>query len=135
MVIDFISVLVLTEHSLVALSQGAIRHGLCRPQLTVENVVDVKGGRHLLQELSVPSYVANDTYLQAGILGQEEEASVATGSPGQLAEAAGPSMLIMTGPNYSGKSVYMKQVALIVYMAHVGRYVFQKSDNGKNARH
>lgn len=32
-------------------------------------------------------------------------------------------MLVLTGPNYSGKSVYLKQVALIVYMAHVGRYV------------
>lgn len=35
----------------------------------------------------------------------------------------GPSMLIMTGPNYSGKSVILKQIALIVYMAHVGCFV------------
>lgn len=35
----------------------------------------------------------------------------------------GPSVLMMTGPNYSGKSVYLKQVALIVYMAHVGCFV------------
>lgn len=34
-----------------------------------------------------------------------------------------PSMLILTGPNYSGKTVYLKQVALIVYMAHVGGFV------------
>lgn len=32
-------------------------------------------------------------------------------------------MMILTGPNYSGKSIYLKQVALIVYMAHVGCYV------------
>ncbi len=35
----------------------------------------------------------------------------------------GPSMLLMTGPNYSGKSVFLKQTALIVYMAHVGCFV------------
>ena len=29
----------------------------------------------------------------------------------------------MTGPNYSGKSVHLKQIALIVYMAHIGSYV------------
>lgn len=38
-------------------------------------------------------------------------------------EADGPSMLILTGPNYSGKSIYLKQVALIVFMAHVGSFV------------
>ena len=32
-------------------------------------------------------------------------------------------MLLLTGPNYSGKSVYLKQIALIVYMAHVGCFV------------
>lgn len=32
-------------------------------------------------------------------------------------------MLVLTGPNYSGKSVYLKQVALIVFMAHVGCFV------------
>jgi len=32
-------------------------------------------------------------------------------------------MLVLTGPNYSGKSVYLKQVALIVHMAHIGSFV------------
>ena len=36
---------------------------------------------------------------------------------------SGPSMLVLTGPNYSGKSVYLKQVALIIFMAHVGCFV------------
>jgi DNA mismatch repair protein MSH5 len=35
----------------------------------------------------------------------------------------GPSMLVLTGPNYSGKSIYLKQVALIIFMAHVGSFV------------
>jgi len=36
-------------------------------------------------------------------------------------------MIIVTGPNYSGKSVYLKQVALITFMAHVGSFVPAKS--------
>jgi hypothetical protein len=32
-------------------------------------------------------------------------------------------MILLTGPNYSGKSVYQKQIALIVYMAHIGSFV------------
>ena len=32
-------------------------------------------------------------------------------------------MVLLTGPNYSGKSVYLKQVAIIVFMAHVGSFV------------
>lgn len=35
----------------------------------------------------------------------------------------GPTMLMMTGPNYSGKSIHLKQIALIVYMAHIGSFV------------
>jgi DNA mismatch repair protein MSH5 len=46
-------------------------------------------------------------------------------------------MLIMTGPNYSGKTVLLKQIALIVYMAHIGRLVAPSSSlrMATNSRH
>ncbi|KAI4192198.1 MAG: hypothetical protein LQ346_004421 [Caloplaca aetnensis] len=92
--------------SLLALARGAAMYKLSRPRITGDNVIDIKGGRHPLQELTVPTYVANDTFL----LGGEEAGDQ-------------PSMLMMTGPNFSGKSVHLKHVALIVYMAHVGCFV------------
>ncbi|KAL8755038.1 MAG: hypothetical protein Q9184_004921 [Pyrenodesmia sp. 2 TL-2023] len=95
-----------SDESLLALVRGAATYKLSRPRITRDNVIDIKGGRHPLQELTVSSYVANDTFLVGG-------------------EEAGdqPSLLMMTGPNFSGKSVHLKHVALIVYMAHVGCFV------------
>lgn len=97
--------------SLVALALGARQYGFNPPRMTTANVIQIERGRHPLQELTVPAYIANSCYV-AGGSGEEY---------GQ--EAEHPSMLVMTGPNYSGKSVYLKQNALIVYMAHIGSYV------------
>lgn len=78
----------------------------------------------------MPSYVANDTYLIGGkgAVGQglSEEINhdhVDAHSRASAETQTEPSMLIMTGSNYSGKSVHLKKVALIVYMAHVGCFV------------
>ncbi len=88
--------------------------------------------RHPLQELTVPSYIANDTILVGGPGGNQSsqrsqrnhDLPMAVSQPESVvADVEGPSMLMMTGPNYSGKSVYLKQIALIVYMAHVGCFV------------
>ncbi|KAL8631563.1 hypothetical protein Q9189_002669 [Teloschistes chrysophthalmus] len=116
--------------SLLALAQGAGMYKFSRPHVTEDNVIHIKGGRHPLQELTVPSYVANDTYLVGGkgVVGQclSEETKhdhVDAHSRAAAETQTEPSMLIMTGPNYSGKSVHLKKVALIVYMAHVGCFV------------
>ncbi|CAG8943853.1 unnamed protein product [Penicillium salamii] len=117
--------------SLLALAQAASFYKLARPRMVDENIIKIKGGRyettsqvvfillintrHILQELTVPSYVPNDTYLISGntVINDETASSF----------ECHPSMLILTGPNYSGKSAYIKQVALIVFLAQVGSFV------------
>lgn len=65
----------------------------------IENII-IRNGRHPLQELTVDTFVPNDTYLsQEKFIG------------------------IITGPNNSGKSVYVKQVGVIVYLAQIGSFV------------
>ena len=83
--------------------------------------------RHILQERTVSSFVPNDTSLVGGSEEAEQDRDEAQygSSTGRHASPLkmGASTLILTGPNYSGKSVYLKQVAVIVYMAHVGSFI------------
>ena len=76
------------------------QYKLIKPQLVPEPILILKNGRHLLQELTVENFVPNDTYLS-----REEN------------------IALITGPNSSGKSIYLKQVGLIVYLAHIGCFV------------
>ncbi|ETN41594.1 uncharacterized protein HMPREF1541_03530 [Cyphellophora europaea CBS 101466] len=87
---------------LLALAHGAVQYNLTRPKIVEDSRIEVRGGRHLLQEMVVSSYVTNDT---------------------SLGGDRSPNVLILTGPNYSGKSVYQNQVAIIVYMAQIGSFV------------
>jgi DNA mismatch repair protein MSH5 len=114
----------------VALAKGAMEYNLSRPRISEQNVLKIKGGRHLLQELTVPAFIANDTFIVGGCgsdraeLRPESSLEQQSPCPGATtSQVTGPSMILMTGPNYSGKSVYLKQVAMITYMAHIGCFV------------
>lgn len=85
---------------LLSFATVAASHNYVKPEMVKSHVINIKKGRHPLSELN-KDFVANDT--QSG---------------------GGSSLVkIFTGPNACGKTIYLKQVALIVYMAHIGCYV------------
>jgi DNA mismatch repair protein MutS len=87
--------------TLAALAERAAALEWCRPQLTSESCLLIEGGRHpVVERFSDAPFVPNDLRLDA-----ERR------------------MLIITGPNMGGKSTYMRQVALIALLAHMGSYV------------
>lgn len=98
--------------------------------MTIDNILHIRGGRHPLQELVVSSFVPNDCHIEGG-RGEDKGCCYPPSTPttdderqSDQAHSSKPeNILILTGPNHSGKSVYIKQVALIVYLAHVGSFV------------
>ena len=84
------------------LAEVAQRNRYVRPTLNEGGTVRIVGGRHPVVELMLHDepFVPNDTLL----------------SPQE-------SILVITGPNMSGKSTYLRQVALVVLMAQVGSFV------------
>jgi len=85
--------------ALQSLASVAAAHGYCRPSVGGEGI-DIEGGRHPVVERAEASFVPNATNL-----------------PGERP------MAVITGPNMSGKSTYMRQVALICVLAQVGSFV------------
>lgn len=71
-----------------------------RPILNNENIIDIKNGRHPVIELTIDNYVSNDVKMNDDDF-----------------------ILLITGPNMSGKSTYMRELALIAIMAQIGCYV------------
>ena len=88
---------------LSSLAEVAVRHSYNRPKLTNDDTIAIDGGRHPVVEQSLQneSFIPNDTYL--------------SNKDSQL--------IILTGPNMSGKSTYLRQVALIVLLAQIGSFV------------
>lgn len=115
--------------SILALALGCSQQGWTRPEITNDNIIEILGGRHPLQELVVPTFIANDCNLAGGTEqrssapSSQDHSSRAASQSSDLSDSNHPSTLVLTGPNHSGKSIYLKQVALIVYLAHIGCYV------------
>ncbi len=89
---------------LMAFALVSKKNNYHRPSLNDSYVIDIKGGRHPVIEKQLKQgdpYIANDVYL----------------------DDRSQQILIITGPNMSGKSALLRQTALIVLMAQMGCYV------------
>ena len=88
---------------LSAFAEVAARYGYVRPKLTTDDTIAISGGRHPVVERALvdEQFVPNDVYL--------------SNKDAQL--------VILTGPNMSGKSTYLRQVAIIVLLAQIGSFV------------
>ncbi len=81
----------------------AVNNNYVKPEITEDGVIDIKNGRHAVVEkaLKDEQFIPNDSYLNSD----------------------SDRFLIITGPNMAGKSTYMRQVAIITYMAQLGSFV------------
>jgi DNA mismatch repair protein MutS len=88
---------------LAGLAELAAERSYCRPELRDEPILKVTGGRHPVLDQTLPpgTFVPNDA-----LLGPEDGL-----------------LLLITGPNMGGKSVYIRQVALITILAQMGSFV------------
>lgn len=86
----------------VSLSDVAEEYGYVKPEFNDNNVIDIVDGRHPIVERNVSA----DSYISNNCKVEKDE-----------------NILLITGPNMSGKSTYMRQLALIVILAQIGSFV------------
>ena len=90
-----------TLDALASLAVCAEEYHLIRPTLNHEHIIEIKNGRHpVIEKVSNMEYIANDCIMDGSI-----------------------NTLLITGPNMSGKSTYMRQLAIIIIMAQMGSFV------------
>lgn len=87
--------------SLLSLAEVAARRNYCRPTLSEDDEIYIRAGRHPVIEATGERFIPNDTYLNNST----------------------DRLLIITGPNMGGKSVYLRQAALITILAQIGSFV------------
>ncbi len=93
--------------AIISLSVASEAYNLVRPVLNEEHMIKIKDGRHpVVEKVSKVEYIANDCVMDSSI-----------------------DTLLITGPNMSGKSTYMRQLAIIIIMAQMGSFVPAKSAN------
>ena len=94
--------------ALYSLAAVAVDNRYCRPKINTKGKISIVDGRHPVVEQSMKdSFIPNSTEMNM----------------------TGDRLIILTGPNMAGKSTYMRQVALITLMAHIGSFVPAKSAN------
>ena len=86
---------------LIALALWAKESNFVCPSIVQESIIEIDKGRHPLQELCVCPFVPNSSYLGFNAA----------------------KIKVITGPNASGKSIYLKQVGIIAYLVHIGSFV------------
>ena len=94
----------------LSFSTLAISSNLNKPIISEEKKIEIRKGRHLIIEKTLPPdelYIPNDIFL----------------------DNSTQQIIIITGPNMSGKSAIIRQVALIVILAQIGSYVPAESSN------
>ena len=93
---------------LLCFAQLAIKNHYVKPEINTDRTLDIKGGRHPVIERRLPvgeEYITNDVYL----------------------DSETQQIIIITGPNMSGKSAILRQTGLIVLMAQMGCFVPAKT--------
>jgi len=87
---------------LISFCLSAVKYNYTKPLMTAGSLIRIEGGRHPVVEVSASEgFVSNDLSL----------------------DSADEAIIILTGPNMAGKSTFLRQNALIVYMAQLGSFV------------